>query len=125
MAALGGQILGRSILGIGHAIGQKWVFDQKYGVPLARRFYQNKPPTILDLPRNMQWAAVELPDPETPVGARGIGEPPVASGCSAVLNAVAAAVGDDVFQRAPVNADGILAALEAGKPMMRPLTANV
>jgi CO/xanthine dehydrogenase Mo-binding subunit len=124
-AALGGQILGRSILGIGHAIGQKWVFDQKYGVPLARRFYQNKPPTILDLPRNMQWAAVELPDPETPVGARGIGEPPVASGCSSVLNAVAAAVGDDVFQRAPVNADGILAALEAGKPMMRPLTANV
>ena len=40
-------------------------------------------------------------------------------------HAVAAAVGDDVFQRAPVNADGILAALEAGKPMMRPLTANV
>ena len=29
--ALGGQILGRSILGIGHAIGQKWVFDPQYG----------------------------------------------------------------------------------------------
>jgi xanthine dehydrogenase molybdenum-binding subunit len=124
-AALGGQILGRSILGIGHAIGQKWVYDQKYGVALARRFYQNKPTTILDVPRNMQWAAVELPDPETPVGARGIGEPPVASGCSAVLNALAAAVGDEVFTRAPVNADGILAALEAGHPMMQPLTANV
>ena len=124
-AALGGQILGRSILGIGHAIGQKWVYDQKYGVALARRFYQNKPPTILDVPRNMQWGAVELPDPETPVGARGIGEPPVAAGCSAVLNAIAAAVGDEVFVRAPVNADGILMALEAGHPMMRPLTANV
>jgi xanthine dehydrogenase molybdenum-binding subunit len=124
-ASLGGQILGRSILGIGHAIGQKWVYDQKYGVALAKRFYQNKPPTILDVPRNMQWAAVELPDPETPVGARGIGEPPVASGCSAVLNAVAAAVGDEVFRRAPVNADGILASLEAGRPMMSPLTANV
>jgi len=124
-AALGGQILGRSILGIGHAIGQKWVYDQKYGVSLAKRFYQNKPPTILDVPRNMQWAAVELPDPETPVGARGIGEPPVASGCSAVLNAIAAAVGDEIFRRAPVNADGILASLEAGRPMMRPLTANV
>jgi hypothetical protein len=70
-AGLGGQILGRSILGIGHAIGQKWVYDQQYGVALARRFYQNKPPTILDVPRNMEWAAVELPDPETPVGARG------------------------------------------------------
>ena len=30
--ALGGQILGRSILGIGHAIGQKWVYDQSYGL---------------------------------------------------------------------------------------------
>jgi CO/xanthine dehydrogenase Mo-binding subunit len=124
-AALGGQILGRSILGIGHAIGQKWVYDQKYGVALARRFYNNKPPTILDVPNNMQWAAVGLPDPESPIGARGIGEPPVASGCSAVLNAISAAVGDEVFRRAPVNADGILASLEAGHPMMRPLTAHV
>jgi xanthine dehydrogenase molybdenum-binding subunit len=124
-AALGGQILGRSILGIGHAIGQKWVYDQKYGVALARRFYNNKPPTILDVPTNMQWAAVGLPDPESPVGARGIGEPPVASGCSAVLNAISAAVGDEVFRRAPVNADGILASLEAGHPMMLPLTAHV
>ena len=29
--ALGGQILGRSMLGIGHAIGQKWVYDQHLG----------------------------------------------------------------------------------------------
>ena len=124
-AAVGGQILGRSILGIGHTIGQKWVYDQKYGGALARRFYNNKPPTILDLPINMQWATVDLPDPETPVGARGIGEPPVAAGCASVLNAISAALGDEVFRRAPVNADGILASLEAGRPMMQPLTANV
>jgi len=124
-AALGGQILGRSMLGIAHAIGQKWVYDQQYGVALAKRFHHNKPPTILDAPRHMEWAAVELPDPETPVGARGIGEPPVASGCCAVLNAISAALGDEVFRRAPVNLDGILMALEAGKPMMLPLTANV
>ena len=30
--SLGGQILGRSMLGIGHALGQKWVYDQHYGV---------------------------------------------------------------------------------------------
>ena len=28
---------------------QKWVYDQHYGVPLAKRFYHNKPPTILDV----------------------------------------------------------------------------
>src|SRR6266852_7710976 len=124
-AALGGQILGRSMLGISHAIGQKWVYDQHYGVALAKKFHYNKPPTILDAPAHMEWAAVELPDPETPVGARGIGEPPVAAGCCAVLNAISAALGDEVFRRAPVNLDGILMALEAGKPMMPPLTANV
>jgi len=53
--ALGGQILGRSILGIGHALGQKWVFDPHYGVMLSTRFYQNKPPTILDVPVDMRW----------------------------------------------------------------------
>ena len=57
--ALGGQVLGRSMLGIGHAIGQHWVYDQHYGVPLAKRFYQNKPPTILDAPQKMAWDALE------------------------------------------------------------------
>jgi CO/xanthine dehydrogenase Mo-binding subunit len=124
-AALGGQVLGRSTLGIAHAIGQKWVYDQHYGVPLAKRFHYNKPPTILDVPSNMKWAAVELPDPETPVGARGIGEPPVAAGACAVLNAISAAVGDEVFRRAPVYLDTILASLEAGHPMGDPLTAHI
>jgi CO/xanthine dehydrogenase Mo-binding subunit len=123
--SLGGQVLGRSILGIGHAIGQRWVYDQRYGVPLARRFHQNKPPTILDVPAHMEWAAVELPDPETPVGARGIGEPPVAAGCCAVLNAISAAVGDEVFVRAPVTLDHIVTALEMGRPTQARLTANV
>lgn len=123
--ALGGQVLGRSMLGIGHAIGQKWVYDQHYGVPLAKRFYQNKPPTILDAPARMQWAAVGIPDPETPVGARGIGEPPVGAGLTAVLNALANAVGEEVFRRAPVTLDMILTSLESGRRVTEPLTANI
>jgi CO/xanthine dehydrogenase Mo-binding subunit len=124
-AALGGQVLGRSILGIAHAIGQKWVYDPHYGVPVARRFYQNRPPTILDVPVDMQWEALDIPDPETPVGARGIGEPPVGGGCAAILNALSDALGDEIFQRAPVNADTILTSLEAGRPMQHPLMAHI
>jgi CO/xanthine dehydrogenase Mo-binding subunit len=123
--SLGGQILGRSMLGIGHAIGQKWVYDHHYGVPLAKRFYQNKPPTILDTPRNMRWAALDMPDPTTPVGAKGIGEPPVAAGCNSVLNALTAALGDHVIRRAPVNADMILTSLEAQRPAYETLTADL
>ncbi|HZP04879.1 MAG TPA: xanthine dehydrogenase family protein molybdopterin-binding subunit [Terracidiphilus sp.] len=123
--SLGGQILGRSTLGIAHAIGQKWVLDPEYGVTVAKRFHHNKPPTILDVPINMQWAALDIPDPETPVGSRGIGEPPVGGGCAAVLNALSDALGDEVFQRAPVYADTILASLEAGHPAQHPLMANI
>jgi xanthine dehydrogenase molybdenum-binding subunit len=123
--SLSGQILGRSTLGIGHAIGQKWVFDPHYGHTISLRFYHTKPPTILDVPVNMQWAALDLPDPETPVGARGIGEPPVGGGCAAILNALSDALGDEIFRRAPVNLDTILTSLEAGRPMQDPLTAHI
>ena len=123
--ALGGQILGRSMLGIGHTIGQKWVYDQQYGVALARRFHHNRPPTILDAPQQMAWAALDIPDPETPVGARGIGEPPVGAGACAVLNAISDALGDDIFRRAPVTLDMILTSLEAGHPTIEPLTAHI
>jgi CO/xanthine dehydrogenase Mo-binding subunit len=123
--SLRGQTFGGSMLGIGHAISQKWVYDQHYGVPLAKRFHYSKPPTILDAPGVYTYAALDIPDPETPVGARGIGEPPVGAGCAAVLNALAAAVGDDVFRRMPVTADMIVMALEAGHPAHEPLTANI
>jgi xanthine dehydrogenase molybdenum-binding subunit len=123
--ALGGQVLGRSTLGIGHAIGQKWVFDPEYGSMVSKRFHHTKPPTILDVPVDMQWEALDIPDPETPVGARGIGEPPVGGGCAAILNALSDALGDEIFRRAPVNADTILTSLEAGRPVQHPLMAHI
>jgi xanthine dehydrogenase molybdenum-binding subunit len=123
--ALGGQILGRSTLGIGHAIGQKWVFDPHYGIMVSKRFHHTKPPTIMDVPVDMQWEALDIPDPETPVGARGVGEPPVGGGCASILNALSDALGDEIFQRAPVNADTILTSLEAGRPMQHPLVAHI
>jgi CO/xanthine dehydrogenase Mo-binding subunit len=123
--SLGGQLNGGIMLGLGHATGQKWVYDQRYGTPVARRFYQTKPPSILDAPENMQWTALDIPDPETPVGARGVGEAPVGAGFGAVVNAVAAAIGDDFFRRAPVTPDMLLTALEEGRATHEPLTANV
>jgi CO/xanthine dehydrogenase Mo-binding subunit len=122
---LRGQILGGGMLGIGHAIGQKWVFDTHYGVPLARRFYQTRPPTILDAPRTMYAEGLNIPDPETPAGARGVGEPPVGAGYGAILNATAAAVGDEVYRRSPVMLDIIIEGLEAGHPAHEPLTTHI
>ena len=113
---LGGQILGGGCLGIGHALTQRTVYDQHYGVPLAMRFHHNKPLTILDVPADgMRYAALDIPDPETPVGARGVGEPPVGAGVGAVLAAIVDAVGADVFRRMPVTPDMVLDALEGGR----------
>ena len=124
-AALGGQVLGRSTLGIAHAIGQKWVIDPQYGVTVAERFYTNRPPSILDVPVDMKWNALNIPDPETPVGARGCGEPPVGGGCSSILNALSDALGDNIYQRVPVNCDTILTSYEAGRPMQNAFLAHI
>ncbi len=122
---LGGQLWGGIVLGVSHATGMRFVYDQHFGVGLAKRLYNSKPPTILDMPPTMKWAALDIPDPETPVGSRGMGEAPVGAGFGAVANAIANAVGHDVFRRAPIMADMILMALEQGRPAHEPLTANI
>jgi CO/xanthine dehydrogenase Mo-binding subunit len=122
--SLGGQILGGSCLGIGHALTQRSVYDQQYGVALARRFHHNRPLTILDVPADgLHQAALDIADPDTPVGARGVGEPPVGAGYGAVLAAIADAIGDDMIRRSPVTPDLVLTALEAGR-RVRPVTVS-
>ena len=120
-----GQINGGCCLGIAHALFQKAVVDPRYGVSLGDRFHYSKPPTILDVPVSMQADALGLPDPETPVGARGVGEPPVGAGYGAVMNAIADAVGEDLFRRSPVTSDIVLMSLEHGRRMHDPLRAHV
>ena len=41
------------------------------------------------------------------------------------MNAISAALGDDVFKRAPITLDNLLMALEHGRPMQEPLTAHI
>ena len=85
---------------------------------LARRFHYNKPLTIMDIPQ-MKAVALEIPDPETPIGAKGVGEPPVGAGYGAVLNAIADAIGVEAFRRAPVTSDVVLQSLTTGGVRIR------
>ena len=128
--ALAGQLHGGAVQGFGVALSQKWVYDRKWGLAVAQRFYSNRPPTILDLPheREMQWAAVDLPDPFNPVGSKGIGEAAVGAGSGAVLCAIADALGplaDGYFRRSPLTRDMILTQLENLTPAHGPLVAHV
>jgi len=123
---LKGQLFGGSMLGLGHAKTQRWAYDQHYGLALARRFYQNRPPTILDAPMAFDADAVNLADPETPTGVRGVGEPPVGAAYGAIMNAIADALGDEIFRRSPVSPDIVLTALEnGGKRTHEALTAHI
>jgi len=97
---------------MGMALSQNWYFDNQWGMPLSTRFYTNRPPGILDVPLEMSFAAVDEPDPENPVGAKGIGEPPVGAGQAAVTSAVADAMGRSYLARTPLRPDVILATLE-------------
>ena len=90
---------------------------------MAKRFYSNKPPTMLDIPLNMKWGALDKPDPQTPVGAKGIGEPPQGAGAGAVLSAIADAIGDEHMGRTPITSDMILSSLEVGPDSQ--LTAHI
>ena len=123
---LKGQLFGGSMLGLGHALTQRWAYDTHYGLALARRFHHNGPPTILDAPLNFIGDAVDLADPETPVGIRGVGEPPVGAAYGAIMNAIADALGDEIFKRSPVTPDIIVASLEnGGKRVHEALTAHI
>jgi len=123
--SLTAQLNGGVCLGIAHALYQRLVYDPHYGLSLARRFYNNRPLTILDVPDTMPAVGLGIPDPETPVGAKGVGEPPVGAGYGAVMNAIADAIGVDAFRRAPVTSDVVLMSLTHGKRMHDPLRAHV
>lgn len=124
--AFAGQLHGGAIQGFGVALGQKWVYDRRWGLHVSKRFYSNRPPTILDVPheKEMRWVAANEPDPFNPLGSRGIGEAAQGAGTGAVLCAIADALGDGYFYRSPVMADMILTKVEGLPTAVPKLTAH-
>ena len=59
----------------------------------------------------IQTEIVEVPAPEGPFGAKGVGEAPVVAAPAAVANAVAAATGGTRLRRLPMTAERIWQAL--------------
>ena len=123
---LAGQLHGGGIQGFSAALGQKWVYDRRWGLQVSNRFYSNRPPTILDVPheQEMQWVAQDQPDPFNPLGAKGIGETAQGAGSGAVLCAIADALGEGYFNRTPVMSDMILTKLENLPEAVSRLTAH-
>lgn len=105
---LAGQLCGGAVWGFGMASLERHVYDPQNGLPANVGYYQCKPPTYLDVPREIQTAAVDIADPDNPMGARGIGEPAMGCATAAVLCALSDALGGHIFNRTPVTPDMII-----------------
>jgi xanthine dehydrogenase molybdenum-binding subunit len=120
--SLAAQLHGGAIQGFGMALGQKWTFDPQWGQSFTHRFYSARPPSILDVPSVLKADFINVPDPHTPVGAKGIGEPPVGAGEAALVCAIQDALGGHAFGRTPIMLDMILNALEGRPDHYQPFT---
>jgi CO/xanthine dehydrogenase Mo-binding subunit len=114
-AGLETQIKSGAVQGFGVAAMERIVYDPQNALPASVGFYQAKPPTYGDVARRFRSSAVDLPDPSSPLGTKGIGEPLLGCAGAALLCALSEAIGGHVFNRTPVVPDMILNQL-AGRP---------
>jgi CO/xanthine dehydrogenase Mo-binding subunit len=104
-----GQIEGAVIMASGYALMEELLVDQ--GVIQNSSFDSYLIPTAFDSPQIIS-DVVELPEAETPLGAKAIGEPPMNIAPSAIANAVSDAIGAPITQL-PITPERVLEALEA------------
>jgi xanthine dehydrogenase molybdenum-binding subunit len=118
------QMNGGAVWGIGMAALERWVYDPELGRPANRGFHTQKPPSWLDVPLDMKVDAVNTPDPQNPVGVRGMGEPIMGGTAAAILCAISDALGGHLFHRHPVLPDMILNAAAGKAQAHKPLQVN-
>jgi CO/xanthine dehydrogenase Mo-binding subunit len=90
-ALVAGQLLGGVTQGFGWALLEELAYDDS-GQLRTGSFVEYAMPTIDGVPP-IDVEIVEVPAPDGPFGAKGVGEPPVVAVAAAVANAIAAAVG--------------------------------
>ena len=121
---LAAQIKGGAVMGFGMAALERHIYDTHYGLPGTVGFHQVKPPTYLDVPLEMEWNAVDIADPQNPVGAKGIGEPTMGCAAAALLCAISDALGGHYFNRSPIVPDMIVNAASEQTQSHSPLQVN-
>jgi xanthine dehydrogenase molybdenum-binding subunit len=102
------QIRGGSVQGISMSTLEHIILDPQNGIPGHIGLLQARPATYLDVPAQLQADWVDQPDSTSPMGTKGIGEPPLGAAGSAVISALSDALGGHVFNRSPVTLDMVL-----------------
>ena len=104
-----GQIEGGVVQGLGQALMEDYQLED--GHTKTHGFAKYILPTSLDIPE-INTVIVEDPDPKSPLGAKGIGEPALVPTAPAIMNAIYDAVGVRITSL-PATPEKVLAALAA------------
>jgi CO/xanthine dehydrogenase Mo-binding subunit len=107
-ALVEGQMRGGTTQGIGWALFEELVHDES-GQLVTGSFLDYALPVAERVP-SIETIIVEVPAPDGPFGAKGIGEAPVVAAPAAIANAIAAAVGVRLHEL-PMTAPRVWAAL--------------
>lgn len=100
------QFRGGIIMGIGLALMEETAFDERSGRIMNPSLADYHVPAHLDLPAiDVMW--LDIPDPHTPMGARGIGEIGITGTGAAVANAIHNATGKRI-RDLPITLDKLL-----------------
>jgi CO/xanthine dehydrogenase Mo-binding subunit len=111
-AIIEGQLHGGATQGLGWALHEAMVHDEN-GQLLTGTFLDYAMQTATAVP-TFETIIVEVPAPDGPYGAKGIGEGPVCGAAAAVANAIAAATGVR-FRELPMTAPRIWRGLQAAE----------
>ena len=104
-----GQIEGGILQAMGYTLLENYIV--KNGKPLTDSFSTYLIPTIMDIPETIEPVILELPDPNGPWGARGVGELPFLPLAPAVISAIHDAAGVWI-DKIPATAETVLSFLE-------------
>ena len=104
-----GQIQGGVVQGIGWALTEGFFYNED-GSMANSSFLDYRMPTTLDLPM-IETILVEVTNPGSPHGIRGVGEVPIVPPMAAIANAIYNATGLRM-RELPMSPDRILAALQ-------------
>ncbi|HLH64347.1 MAG TPA: xanthine dehydrogenase family protein molybdopterin-binding subunit [Solirubrobacteraceae bacterium] len=104
-ALVQGQMHGGVVQGIGWALLERLVHDD--AGQLTTGTLAGYPMPTADVAPAIETLIVEVPAPEGPFGAKGVGEAPVVAAPAAIANAVAAACGGARPRRLPITPESI------------------
>ncbi len=112
-----GQIEGAVVMAVGHALMEDYI--QVDGKSTTVGFAKYILPTSLDVPK-MTSVLINEPDPKTPLGVKGIGEPAMTPAAPAIINAIYDAVGVRITQL-PATPERVMEALRERRHARVPL----